>query len=64
MDILGKLIETRKMRYISQSIMAGRLGITLTTMHRYEAKEREISFKLLESYANEVGFELKLMVKE
>jgi transcriptional regulator with XRE-family HTH domain len=43
--------------------MANRLGITLTTIHRYESGEREISLSLALLYAKEVGFELNLLVK-
>lgn len=61
MDTLKTLIIHRKLRHISQPKMAAMLGITTTTLHRYEANKRAISLELVELYAEKLGFELKLI---
>jgi len=64
MDIIKRLTQERQMRHISQSAIADKLGLTITTIHRYETGQREISLNLAGKYANFVGFELKLIAKE
>jgi len=64
MNIINKLTQERKMRYISQTSMAQHLNITLATLHRYEIGKRKMSLELACKYADRVGFELKLLVKD
>ena len=63
MEELKILIQQRKLRYISQEKLADYLGITLTTLSRYENGKREIPFNLVVKYADYVGFELKFTLK-
>jgi transcriptional regulator with XRE-family HTH domain len=58
-----KLVELRNRSSISQKAMASYLGLTNSTMNRYENGNRSISAKLQDQYASKLGFELKLMVK-
>jgi transcriptional regulator with XRE-family HTH domain len=64
MNIMNRLVIERGYKYITQSVMAEYLGITLATLHRYETGKRRIPLDLTIKYAEKVGFELKLMVIE
>jgi DNA-binding XRE family transcriptional regulator len=63
MSTFTKLVEQRKKSEVSQKEMAKHLGLTNSTMNRYEKENRDISAKLQDDYAEYLGYELKLMVK-
>jgi transcriptional regulator with XRE-family HTH domain len=63
MSTFSKLVDQRKKIGMSQKEMAKKLGLTNTTMNRYEKGNREITSKLQDDYAEYLGYELKLMVK-
>jgi DNA-binding XRE family transcriptional regulator len=63
MNIINKLTQERKMKYVSQTVMAQHLGVTLATLYRYETGKRQMSLELACKYADKVGFELKLLAK-
>jgi transcriptional regulator with XRE-family HTH domain len=63
MVIFDKLIQIRKEKRVSQGNMAYKLGITSTTLNRYEKGNRKISAELMLEYAIVLGYELKLMVR-
>lgn len=62
MEIIDRLSQERKMKYISQEKMSAKLGITITTLCRYETKKREIPLSVAANYAVELGLELKLIM--
>lgn len=62
-DLVKYLSDTRKQRGIEQKHIVLRLGVTGTTLSRYEQGKREMPFKVLRKYAEYLGFEIKLMVK-
>jgi DNA-binding XRE family transcriptional regulator len=64
MDIIKKLVETRKLRHVTQTKIAKVLGVTLTTIHRYESGERYMSLKQAVEYAKHVKLDLILVVSE
>ena len=63
MDILTSLIQIRKDQKIDQKSMLMRLGITSTTLSRYESKTREMPFNILKKYADCLGYEIRLLKK-
>jgi transcriptional regulator with XRE-family HTH domain len=63
MSTFEKLVEQRRKSEISQKSMAKKLGLTNSTMNRYEKGNRGISAELQDKYAEYLGYELKLMVK-
>lgn len=63
MELLDKLIQIRKDRKIDQKFLLKHLGISATTMSRYESKKREMPFSIMIKYADYLGYEFKLMVK-
>lgn len=63
MSTFEKLVELRKKSDFNQKEMAKKLGLTKTTMNRYENNSRKISSELQDKYAEYLGYELKLMVK-
>jgi transcriptional regulator with XRE-family HTH domain len=62
MSTFSKLVEQRKRIGISQKGMAKKLGLTNTTMNRYENGNREITAKLQDDYAKYLGYELKIQL--
>ena len=63
MEILKKLIQIRKEKGIDQKSMLHVLGITHTTLSRYESYKRKIPLDVLIKYADYLGYELKLLIK-
>jgi transcriptional regulator with XRE-family HTH domain len=63
MVIFDKLVKIRKEKKVSQGDMSVYLGITPATLSRYEKKRRSIPGYLVEKYAYNLGYELKLMIK-
>jgi transcriptional regulator with XRE-family HTH domain len=63
MDILMSLIQIRKDRKTEQKITALYLGITQTTLSRYENGIREMPWKLIIKYAEYLGYEIRLLKK-
>lgn len=63
MSTFDKLVEQRCKSGINQKAMANALGITKSTMNRYEKGNRNISADMQDKYADKLGYELKLMVK-
>lgn len=63
MVIFDKLVQIRKEKKITQGDMSTLLKISKTTLNRYENNQRKISGDLVERYAKELNYELKLMVK-
>jgi transcriptional regulator with XRE-family HTH domain len=63
MSTIDKLAEQRVKFRISQKKIADHLGVTKSTMNRYEKGSREISLANAEKYADKLGYELKLIVK-
>jgi hypothetical protein len=63
MDIVEFLIRQRKQQRIDQKSLLHRLKITAVTMSRYENKSRPMPLIIVEKYADEMGFELKLIAK-
>ena len=64
MDIIKRLAEKRRFIPLSQEFIADKLGVTLTTIHRWETGKRSIPLDMAVLYAEALGFELKLIVKE
>jgi transcriptional regulator with XRE-family HTH domain len=64
MSIISNLIEIRKDKRINQKVMAKKLGISSGSLNRFEKGNRKVDISIVEDYANELGYELKLMVKE
>jgi transcriptional regulator with XRE-family HTH domain len=64
MSTFSKLIEIRKDKRINQKVMAKKLGISSGSLNRFEKGNRKVDISIVEDYANELGYELKLMVKE
>lgn len=62
MDILVKLIALRKDKKIKQGDMASYLGITQTTLCRYEKCKQDMPLFMAEKYAQYVGVELKILI--
>lgn len=63
MDILDSLIQIRKDKKIDQKHMLIRLGITATTLSRYESKKRDMPFDIMVKYADYLGYEIRLLKK-
>lgn len=63
MNTLDKIAIIRKEKGISQKEMAKRLGISKGGMNNYETGKRDIPFSKLEKYVDELGYEIKLMLK-
>jgi len=63
MEIFDSLIQIRKDQRCDQKDLKTRLGITGTTLSRYESKQREIPFKTLVKYADYFGYEIRLLKK-
>lgn len=63
MSIINKLIVIRKDKKINQKVMAKKLGISSGSLNRFEKGNRRVDLWLVEMYADELGYELKLMVK-
>jgi transcriptional regulator with XRE-family HTH domain len=64
MSIFDKLVEERKARRVTQRIMAKHLKCTPSTLNKYEKGKRRILACDMEEYANYLGLELKLQVKD
>ena len=64
MDAIEKLVQERRMRHITQSKVASHLNITPSTLWRYETKQRLISYDLFVLYADYLGYEIKITLKE
>lgn len=63
MELLDKLIRIRKDRKIDQKHLLTYLGVSATTMSRYESKKREMPFSIMIKYADYLGYEFRLMIK-
>ena len=63
MDILENLIQIRKEKKIDQKHFLHTLGISATTMSRYENKKREMPHSIMVKFANELGYEMRLLKK-
>jgi transcriptional regulator with XRE-family HTH domain len=63
MSIIDKLVEIRKEKRINQKVMAKLLKISPGSLNRFEKRNRKVDLGTIESYADELGYELKLMVK-
>jgi transcriptional regulator with XRE-family HTH domain len=64
MDTIERLVQERRMKHVTQKEIADMLNITTSTLWRYETRQRDISLDLAIKYAEIVGFELKLILKE
>ena len=64
MSIFDKLIEERKARKITQRKMAAHLKCTPSTLNKYEQGKRRILACDMEEYADYLGLEFRLQVKE
>jgi len=63
MDIFDSLIQIRKDKKVSQVELAKSIGVTRTTLSRYESKQRVISLDLTKEYAEYFGYEIRLLKK-
>lgn len=63
MDILDTLIRQRKLEKVDQKHLKRCLGITGTTLSRYESKKRKMPFDILVKYAEYFGYEIRLLKK-
>jgi len=63
MNVLDSLIEIRKEKKIKQSDLLITLGITGTTLGKYERLERRIHLDEAIKYANYLGYEIRLIKK-
>ena len=57
------LLGQRKMKKISQKSMAEKIGLTPTTLSRYENGKTELRFENLKRYAEELGLEVTFIIK-
>jgi transcriptional regulator with XRE-family HTH domain len=64
MDLLDKLIRERKLKRITQQDVAQAIGVNGTTLSRYELRKREMSMSQFILYADAVGFDVKLIMRE
>lgn len=63
MDIIESLVQVRKEKKITQIDIANNLGVTKTTMCRYESGKREMPFSIVREYADCLGYEIRLLKK-
>jgi transcriptional regulator with XRE-family HTH domain len=63
MSTFSKLVEQRISRKITQRKMAKLLKCTPSTLNRYEKGNRDVSANMQDDYADNLGLELKIMVK-
>lgn len=63
MDIFDTLIQIRKEKKVRQEALSGHLGVTATTLSRYESKQRTIPYDLLIAYAEHLGYEVRILKK-
>lgn len=63
MSTLDKLIELRKRLNVKQKEIAIHLGVTKSTMSKYESGKRDISAKNQDKYAEYLGIELTIILK-
>lgn len=63
MDILISLIQIRKDRKTGLKQLAGKLGITSTTLGRYESGKRKMPIDILVKYAEYFDYEVRLLKK-
>lgn len=63
MSTLDLLITQRKKQKVKQIEIARHLGITKTTMSKYESKDRKISAEHQDQYAEYLGFEIRIQLK-
>ena len=61
--MIKQLVKIRKEKKITQTDMASKLAISRVNLWRYENKQIDIPFHTFCNYANELGFEVKLMLK-
>jgi transcriptional regulator with XRE-family HTH domain len=64
MGILASLIQIRRMKSVFQKDLLSDLGVTATTLSRYESGKRKMPHDMLEKYADSLGYELRLMLKK
>jgi transcriptional regulator with XRE-family HTH domain len=63
MSIIDKLVEIRKEKGINQKVMAKALKLSPGSLNRFEKGNRKVDLDTVEKYAEELGYELRLMVK-
>jgi transcriptional regulator with XRE-family HTH domain len=63
MSIENKMRELRKLHGVSQADMSKRLGVGRVTLSEYERGVRHIRVDKLEDYLDELGYELKIVLK-
>lgn len=63
MEILKSLIQIRRANRVNQKTILNSLGVNATTLSRYENGQREMPFKVLERYADYLGYEIRLLKK-
>jgi predicted transcriptional regulator len=62
-NIRETLVALRKDRRIKQSSVANHIGITRSSLSRYESGHTEMTFDKIELYASFLGFEIRLLLK-
>lgn len=61
--LLDQLIEIRKLKKTKQVDVAYYIGVSKTTMSRFESGKYEMSTKKLEKYAEYLEYEIRLLKK-
>lgn len=65
MDIIGRLVEIRKKKKISQKVMAKKLGFkNPSSIHAIEYGKTDIQLRHLQAYARVCGCKLVLLDEE
>lgn len=64
MDIIEKLVEIRKERKIKTREVLNKTGLSRTTLFRLETKRVDASFESVLKYANCLGFDLTITLKD
>jgi transcriptional regulator with XRE-family HTH domain len=64
MDIRKKLLNQRLERHIKAKKVAKYIGISPVSLSRYENGRTELKFEHLQRYAEFLGFEIKLLLKD
>lgn len=63
MDIFQKLVQIRKEKKRGQKELAYHLGITTTTINRYERGKRKIPYDLMCKYAEFLEMDIRILIK-
>jgi transcriptional regulator with XRE-family HTH domain len=61
--LFDAMVSLRKQNRVSISEMAGRIEVGRVMLGRYERGVSDISLRLADKYAEELGYELRLMKK-